>query len=191
MMREQVTRLSGMVGELRDLIHLSLQEDLMIHVEEVQVKELSETALRAVRFGCAHAGIGLDSSVPDGLPPVTGDPDRLPRSLTSLLFHARKFRTAGPLVVSAGLTEDRRFVEFTVEYQGQVLPKEHARQALELYFPARQRGDQSMTATGLGLGIVRELALLQGGDLLHETDGAGRYAIRCLMPTRGAPAKDL
>ncbi len=182
MMREQVVRLSGMVGELRDIIHLSMHDDLLVHAEDVEVKELVETALRAVRYGCAHSGVGIDAAIPEGLPAVHADPDRLPRCLTSLLFHARKFRTVGPLIVSASPSENGRFVEFVTEFHGPPLSEEEARLSLDLYFPAQQRGDKSMTSTGLGLGIVRDLARLQGGDLQQETDGKGKVRLRLTVP---------
>ncbi|MBI3553291.1 MAG: HAMP domain-containing histidine kinase [Elusimicrobia bacterium] len=186
MMREQLLRLTGMVGELRDFIHRQMQDDLMIHLEGMTVKDLVEGGLRAVRNGCLHAGVGLESSVPDGLPDVLADPDRLPRTLNSLLFHARKFRSEGPLLVSAGPLDDGRSVEIVVEFQGPLLSAEQARQSLDVFFPARQRSDQSLIATGLGLGVLKHLMRLQGGDLEHEADGKGRSRLRLTVPARRA-----
>jgi len=183
MMREQVVRLAAMVGEMRDLIHLQMGDRLQIHREAIDVAELVETGLRAIRFGCGHAAIPLDSSVPGGLPAVFADPDRLPRTLSSVLFHARKFRNAGPLVFRAGLGEAGR-IEILVEFTGPPLSAEDAERSLDLYFPARQRGDQSMTATGLGLGILRDLMRLQDGDLTYETDGKGLSRLRLLIPLK-------
>jgi signal transduction histidine kinase len=124
----------------------------------------------------------LEAVVPEGLPKVHADPDRLPRIMTSLLFHARKFRTSGAVSVSVQPRQDGKRVEFCVEYHGPALTPAEAKRTLDLYFPARQRGDQSLTATGLGLGVLRALMRLQGGDLEHETDGKGRSRLRLSIP---------
>jgi len=49
MMREQVGRLNGMVGELRDLIHLMLSRDLVVQTQSVAPAELVAEALALVR----------------------------------------------------------------------------------------------------------------------------------------------
>lgn len=184
MMREQLVRLNGMVGELRDLTHMQLHDDLHIRPEDIAVGDLVENAVRAIRYGCAHSGVGIDTTVPATLPLVSGDPDRLPRVLSSLLFHARKFRGEGPLVLSAAVSGDGRFVEIDISYSGPTLSAEEAVASLQLYFPARQRKDQNLTATGLGLGVLKELMRLQGGDLLYETDGKGKTKLRLLIPKK-------
>jgi signal transduction histidine kinase len=184
MMREQLVRLNGMVGELRDLTHMQLHDDLHIRPEEIAVADLVESAVRAIRYGCAHSGIGVDTTIPQGLPLVNGDPDRLPRVLSSLLFHARKFRSEGPLVLKGSPTQDGRFVEITIGYTGPILSAEETVQSLQLYFPARQRKDQNLTATGLGLGVLKEIMRLQGGDLLYEADGKGKTTLRMMIPRK-------
>ena len=186
MMREQLTRLNGMVGELRDLIHMELKNDLLVHLEDIPAAEAVETAVRAVRFGCAHANVVLEVSMPEDLPPLRADPDRLPRTVISLLFHARKFRADGPINLSAAVSGDRRSVELTVAYKGPKLTQEEADQSLELYFPARQRKDQNLTATGLGLGILKNLTELQGGGLRIEADGSGACRLKLTVPAGSA-----
>jgi signal transduction histidine kinase len=183
MMREQISRLSGMVGELRDLIHLELHRDLVMQREDVDPAELVETAARAVEVGCASAGIPLERSVEPGLPKASCDPDRAPRTLASMLFHARKFRTGGPVRLQASLSG--RLVRLSVEYEAAKLTAEDAARSLELFYPAHMRG-QSLSATGLGLGILRAVAREQGGDFdLSVRDGKARLSL--LLPAAITP----
>ncbi len=183
MMREQMARLSGMVGELRDLLHLELHRDLVMHKEDVEPSEIVDSAVGAVQFGCANAGVPLERSVEPGLPKTSCDPDRAPRTLTSMLFHARKFRTGGPVRVQASLSG--RLVRFSVEFEAAKLTPEEAERSLDLYYPARMRG-QSMAATGLGLGILRAVAREQEGDFLLEArDGKARLSL--LLPAAITP----
>lgn len=170
MMREQVGRLNGLVGELRDLIHLELHKDIHLQHEEVSPQELLEASRRAIAFGCASSKIALEAEVPLDLPSVRCDRDRAARTLTSALFHARKFRTSGPIGLSARAGE--RGVVFEVSYDGPPLTAEDAERSLNLYFPAAARDDQRMSATGLGLGVSRAVARLQGGDLRLSASGS-------------------
>ena len=95
--REQMGRLGGLVGELRDLVLLELGRPLPLYLEEEQPAEAAELALKALSFGCSQAGIELVSEVEPGLPALRADADRLHRCLTNLLYHARKFRRKGPI----------------------------------------------------------------------------------------------
>ncbi len=181
MTREQLGRLNGMVGELRDFVHLELGHDLAVRLEDVEPAEIVASAARAVKVGTDHARIELTTEVPPGLPKARADADRLARSLTTLIFHARKFRATGPIRVSARVNGG---IEFDVEYAGQKLSPADAALSLELMFPARARETRSMTAAGLGLGIVRELARRQGGDLELSVSPEGLQTLRLRVPAK-------
>jgi K+-sensing histidine kinase KdpD len=89
-----------------------------------------------------------------------------------VLFHARKFRTAGPIALTVSRTPAG--VAFAVTYEGPRLHPGDAEASLELYYPARHRDDQILCTTGLGLGLIRRVARLIGGELTYRVDDAGR-----------------
>ena len=163
MTREQVGRLNGLVGEVRDFVHMELHEDLRVAKTEIAVADILEESLVGIRRGMEQAGVDFQVAAADGLPPVLTDPDRAARSLSSVLFHARKFRTAGPIALK--VAREPRGVAFAVSYQGARLSGAELEASLELYYPARARKDQVLGATGLGLGLVRRVARLIGGEL--------------------------
>lgn len=185
MMREQVGRLNGMVGELRDLIHMELHRDIHLHFEDVPARDILEHGQRAIAFGCGSAGVPFEVEAPATLPLVRCDPDRAPRTLASLLFHARKFRSEGPIKLSA--REAGSGVVFSVRYQGPALPPGIAEKSLDLWFPALARGDQRMSATGLGLGILRRIARRQSGDVRLTESGQGAVLELELPRARNTP----
>ncbi len=102
------------------------------------------------------------------------------RSLSSLLFHARKFRLSGPVTLR-GLRRGAS-VALEIEYTGQRLDPKEARRSLELFYPARNRKDQILAATGLGLGLIREVMRLSGGDLELVVEERGRTRLILLVP---------
>lgn len=174
-MREQVTRLNAMVGELRDLIHLELNRDLVMRAEPIDAKEALETAVRAIRHGCEHAGVEVALTMPKALPALRGDPDRLPRCLASLLFHARKFRLSGGLAVSA--RAEPGAVAFEIVYHGPKMSAEEACRSLAVFYPAHRRHEHTANATGLGLGVPRIIMERQGGALSIVVEPDGRTTL--------------
>ena len=179
MMREQVGKLSGMVGELRDLIRLMLSRDLVLQTESVVPADLVEEALAAVRRGASSTQADVAADLPAGLPRVRVDRNRIVRTLTSLIFHARKFRASGDLRITG---EDRGArVALLLEYAGHFIPADEAARSLELLYPARQDG-HTLNAVGLGLGVLRSIVRLQGGELGIQIAPDGRTVLCLSLP---------
>jgi signal transduction histidine kinase len=185
MARDQVARLCALTSELRDLTHLELQTNLHLYTRPADPAELVEEVLTPMRAGFAQAGVELKAEVEPGLPKVVADSDRLPREIAGLLYHARKFRAGGAVVLRARRAGDA--VEFAAEYRGAYIPPEEAQASLELYYPAIPRKDHILAASGLGLGLTRRLARLGGGDLTLEcaVDGATRLALTVPLAREG------
>ncbi|MDE2490414.1 MAG: HAMP domain-containing histidine kinase [Elusimicrobia bacterium] len=180
MTRDQVGRLGAIVGELRDLVHLEMHRDLKAHLLDADPAELVEEALSSLRRGFHHAGVELAVELEPGLPRVRVDADRAPRSLASLLYHARKFRASGP--VALRVRRAGAGVACEVSYRSARLTPDDARASLDLYYPARRRRDQVLSATGVGLGLVRALARGAGGDLEFAADAGGGARLTLTWP---------
>jgi signal transduction histidine kinase len=180
MTREQVSRLNALVGEIRDLVHMELRKEMREQVSDAAPAELAEEAVAALRQGFTLAGVELLLDVPKGLPDVRADADRAARSLTSMLFHARKFRKGGPVALTARAAGGR--VAFTVAYDGAALPEGEAEKSLELFYPARVRKDHQLAATGLGLGLVKAVMARTGGELGLAVDEQGKARLTLSLP---------
>ncbi len=176
MTREQVGRLNGLIGEARDFVHMELSQELRIACVELSVDDILTEALVSIRRGMEQAGVDFKVETAKGLPSILSDPDRAARCLSSILFHARKFRTAGPIVLK--VSRAPAAVDFVVSYEGARLSPEEIEASLDLYYPARRRTDQVLGATGLGLGLIRRVARLIGGELDFSATEDGRATLR-------------
>lgn len=185
MMREQTGRLNAMVGEFRDLVNLELTRDLALPLQEVPAAEIAEAAAASIRGGLAQAGVALRLDIAVPLPKVRADPDRLVRTLSSILFHARKFRSSGDIRLAARASAAQSGVEFEVEYLGPRLTPSQTEQSLRLFYPSQGVRDNIMVATGLGLGILRALMRRQGGDLRYEVEPSGVSRLILVVPAAG------
>jgi signal transduction histidine kinase len=185
MTRDQVGRLNALVGEIRDLVHLELHRELRSSLTASEPKELIEEALITMRRGFEHAGVELRVDAPTDLPKVRTDAERAVRSLSSLMFHARKFRVGGgPVTIRA--VRRGAAISCEIEYTGQRLDPAEARRSLELFYPARNRKDQILAATGLGLGLIRAVMRRVGAELELTIDEKGLTRLALLMPAEEA-----
>ena len=172
MTREQVGRLNGLVGEVRDFVHMELHQDLRVARVPLSVAEILDEALVSIRRGMEQAGVDFQIVTAADLPSVLTDPDRAARCLSSVLFHARKFRTGGPITLKVSRAPEA--VAFSVSYQGSRITAAELEASLDLYYPARRRTDQVLGTTGLGLGLIRRVARLIGGDFNFRAEEDGR-----------------
>lgn len=172
MTREQVGRLNCLIGEVRDFVHMELHKDLRVSATELSVAEILDEALVSISRGMEQAGVEFTVLRTESLPNVRTDADRAARCLSSVLFHARKFRTGGPITLKTAKVPGA--IAFAVTYQGPRLSAKDVAESLELYYPARTRKDQVLGATGMGLGLIRAVARVIGGDFEFRVEEDGR-----------------
>ena len=107
-------------------------------------------------------------NVPDGLPPVSADPDKLYQVLLNLVVNAVKYSPdGGPVTVNAGAREGN--VLFEVEDHGVGISTEHLPHVFERFYRAA-RGKGGATGTGLGLYVSKNLVEQMGGRIWAESE---------------------
>src|SRR5262249_47542701 len=110
--------------------------------------------------------------VPAAAVPVVGDPERLQQILNNLLGNAIKF-TPGAGRITLSLERSETTAEIAVSDTGKGISPAF----LPHVFDRFRQGDSSTTRShgglGLGLAIVRKLALLHGGSVRADSAGEG------------------
>jgi signal transduction histidine kinase len=150
---DRVTRLlSGLLDVSRiDTGRLPLRRQI------VALAELVEPL--AQRFAVEHPDRPLSVEVPDDLPDVVIDRDRIGQVLTNLLENAVK-HGAGAIRVTAEL--DDGVVRCTVTDEGGAIPEEELSRLFAKYYRIQ---DMRTTGLGLGLYISRGIVKAHGGRI--------------------------
>jgi heavy metal sensor kinase len=93
---------------------------------------------------------------------INGDSDALIRAFVNLIDNAIKYTDAGEIRVQAK-KDLRQNIEVTVSDKGRGIPPDHLPYIFERFY----RGDESRTTHGFGLGlaIVREIAIAHSGKI--------------------------
>jgi two-component system phosphate regulon sensor histidine kinase PhoR len=97
---ENTDRLVRLVGDLVRLSSIELGR-LPLRVQGVPLKELVHRAAQSFEVRAKEKGLELTVEIPEGLPLVMADPDRLTEILFNLLDNAIKFTPQGRIRVSA------------------------------------------------------------------------------------------
>lgn len=108
--------------------------------------------------------------LPDGLPPIEGDPQLLDQVLRNLYENAVKYSPgAGEICTAAEREGDR--VRILVTDQGVGIAPEHVPHVFERF--RRPGADPTVRGMGLGLYLSRLLIEAQGGRISASSPGAG------------------
>jgi PAS domain S-box-containing protein len=128
--------------------------------------------------------ISLGCAMPDGMPEVYADPDRITQVLSNLVGNALKFTPAGGAVsITAAL--DGPFVQFMVRDSGTGIPQEELPFVFDRFWQSKRT---NRSGAGLGLAIARGIVLGHGGRIWIESTPGVETVVCFTLPTRESPA---
>jgi two-component system, OmpR family, sensor histidine kinase BaeS len=176
-LHEEILLLSRLADDLQDLT-LAEAGRLRLERTAVAVAPAIAAALAGTAAAAAERGVTLRSTAGD-VPEVDADPARLGQILRNLLANALAHTPAGG-TVTVGTEWSGDAVEIAVEDSGPGVAPEHLPHVFDRFY----RADPARGGAGLGLAIVRQLALAHGGDARVESPpGRGaRFVVRLKRP---------
>jgi signal transduction histidine kinase len=154
---EQTDRLIRLVNDLLTASRLQ-RGALSLHLTQVDLVTVVRSATATASERARRMGIALNLELPERLPPVEGDADRLEQVLVNLLDNAIRATPAGG-TVRIHLSSSPSEVLATIIDNGRGLTEEEEARAFEPYFHGPGGG------TGLGLTIAREIIEAHGGRI--------------------------
>jgi signal transduction histidine kinase len=167
-MLTQTERLSRLIDQLLELSRLESGE-LPLRREEVLLAPLVAQVLSEIEVARSDRGVGVTSHVPDDLPSVEADRERVHQVLFNLLDNAVRFTPSGGSVTVSADRHDGS-VEVRVADTGVGIPAEHLPRLFERFYradPSRSREDGG---TGIGLAIARSVVEAHGGHINAQSE---------------------
>lgn len=168
----ETERLSRLVNQVLDLAKIE-SGHAQWHNEAIDLRELVSHAVRTTAETFRERGATVEMRLPETVPALTADRDRLLQVLLNLLGNAAKFVPQGEGRVTVSLRADAKAATIEVQDNGPGVPPEQQQGIFEKF---RQGGDaQNRPAgTGLGLPISRQIVEHFGGRLwLRSRPGQG------------------
>jgi signal transduction histidine kinase len=132
----------------------------------------------------ATSSIVLETDLPERLPTVLCDADRMLQAFGNLIANALKFTPKGGVIL-LGAASEGGSVRFFVQDNGPGIPDEDVPHIFDRFWTARR--DSRTRGTGMGLAIVRGIAEAHGGRVWAERGSSGGAMFNLLIPV-AAPA---
>jgi signal transduction histidine kinase len=168
----ETERLSRLVNQVLDMAKIE-SGSVEWRNSEVDLRALLTQAAQTTSELFHERGAALTLTMPDHVPRLMADSDRLMQVLLNLLSNAAKFVPAEGGRVEMRLTTDAQGLKVEVQDNGPGVPEEQRALIFERF---RQGGDAARRpqGTGLGLPISRQIVEHFGGRLwLHSAPGRG------------------
>lgn len=154
-MQRAETRLERLI---EDLIQFSLASrgELSINFEPTSIERLIKVAVHDMELKAKNANLTLVANLPENLPLVNIDAEKIGWVLTQLLDNALKFTPGGGRVeVEARL--DKKLVRVSVNDTGIGIPTERVNEIFEPFHQLDGSATRRYGGTGLGLAMVRRI----------------------------------
>ncbi|MDH5563773.1 MAG: HAMP domain-containing histidine kinase, partial [Nitrospirota bacterium] len=173
-----IQRLCRMIDDLLNVALLKTGHSVL-QAESVVFQPLINEVLNDLNHFAATQQVALTTRVPQGLPPMLGDPDKLRQIFTNLIHNAIKFNAPGGRILITAQQTGLDRVEVCVADSGSGICASEL-ENIFLPFYRSPSVKKSTQGSGLGLAIVKHLVEIHYGSLTVEsTPGQGsRFYVR-------------
>jgi signal transduction histidine kinase len=176
MIVKESRRLTNMVAQVLDFAGLASNRAPRV-LEPVAVPELIEEACRFVD------GVQLDVDVAADLPPIAGDADALARAVQNLVANAVKYGDGKWVGIRA--VAEKHGVAIGVDDRGKGIDPRELPHLFEPFFRGAATADR-VRGSGLGLTLVRQIAVNHGGRVTVERRRGGGSSFTIHLPVADA-----
>ncbi|MBN1138034.1 MAG: GAF domain-containing protein [Anaerolineae bacterium] len=182
-----VDRMGKLVNDLLEISRLEAGRT-KLKLEPVQLREVIDETLINTRTEIDARHHTLEVAVPDDLPPVMGDRERLVQIMTNLVSNAYKYTPEGGIIRIAVDGRDQQEVPpghlvISVSDTGIGMSPQEMAGLQEKFFRADQPLVRDQPGTGLGVSITRGLVALHGGELVVKSEAGKGTTFSFTVPT--------
>jgi len=163
---EESERLTRLINDILDLSKIeSGKTDWQIR--SLSPFEIAVRAAKSLRAMALEKNLAIVIEVPETLPNIQGDADRLIQVLDNLLSNAIKFSDHGKITLQ-GKQEDS-MIRLSVIDEGIGIPEPDLEKIFDKFFQLGDTRSGKPRGTGLGLAICREIIQYLGGKIWCES----------------------
>jgi signal transduction histidine kinase len=184
--RSNVDRMNALVSDLLDISRIESGR-LRLQIQSVPIKAVVEEVVQTMQEGIKAKELALTVKVPEDLPPVRADTDRLIQVLTNLMSNAYRYTLPGGKISVKAIVwpdgpppgeakpvlpgEQRlRYLCLSVSDTGIGISPEDQTRIFDKFF----RGDDPLVrespGTGLGLSIAKSIVELHDGQMWFQSE---------------------
>ncbi len=168
---QECDRLRRLIDDLLNLSRIERGLALQPNWQVVDVVSVVKRVLAAQQAYTDKHELIMD--IPEELPPIVADEDKLDEMLTNLVNNAIKYSPDGGKVIVRVVREDNTLL-FSVKDEGIGIPREKLTAIFEKFARIDTRETRAAGGTGLGLYLVKHLVEAHDGVIWAESEGVGK-----------------
>ncbi|AOW15705.1 histidine kinase [Hydrogenophaga crassostreae] len=169
----ETERLTRLVNQVLDLAKIEAGQAEWDEAT-VDIRAVAQQAAESLRVNFQEAGVTLALDLPDGVPSVWADEDRLMQVVLNLLSNALKYAPRGRGRVDMRLTDTTEGVSLEVQDNGPGIEANQQAVVFEKFHQVAGDAHYRPGGTGLGLPISRQIVEHFGGRMaLRSAPGEG------------------
>ena len=172
MMRDQIERLSGILGDLLDVSRYTFNK-VVLQREEAPLQTLLEQVLEEMRGRAEARGYRVSLDLHPETLYAYIDPVRMGQVISNLLTNAVKYGAErGEIALS--MTYEGGHAVIAVSDEGIGITGEELPKVFDLFSQVEATIDRSLGGLGMGLTLVRRIVEMHGGNVTASSDGVDR-----------------
>jgi len=165
-------RLTRLVKDILDFSKMKHQE-VPLNIKAVDIKILVDMVLMISRPMMNQKPVEFVNCIPEGIPLIKADEDRLQQIFINLISNAIKFTHQGKIIVSAEREEKGQY-RLSVKDTGIGIAKKNQNRIFKYFEQADGSISREFGGSGLGLAVTKKLVELHGSVIIVESaEGIG------------------
>jgi len=176
----EADRMTRIVKDLLTLTRLDYNR-MEMHMEPMDLRELGQKAAQAMEGQATGQGLTLMCNLPDSLPMVVGDAERIQQVIINIITNAIKYnKPHGAITITGGTEGEKVFLR--VEDTGIGVPKEDLKRLFERFYRVDKARSRESGGTGLGLAIAKQIVESHGGTIGFDSEYGKGSVVTLYLP---------
>ncbi|NFI58170.1 HAMP domain-containing histidine kinase [Clostridium botulinum] len=164
--REEVSRLGDLVGELRKLSKFDIEKNVL-NKTEVNLKELIQNIIYNYESKALEKQITIESNLKDIF--INVDKNQFSQVLINILSNAIKYTNIGGRV-ELSMYEDIDNVNISIKDTGCGIPKEDIKNIFERFYRVDRSRNKKTGGIGVGLTIAQSIINAHNGEIIVKSE---------------------
>ena len=167
---------------ITDLLQVGRGKDTKIPIspQKIVLGNLCLEVLEELSESCKAKSLKIEKDIPQDLPYVYADPERIRQVITNLLDNAIKYTPPNGTLTIAGLHRTSQKVQFSIGDSGPGIPEENRSRIFENRF--RLERDEAKDGYGIGLSLCQKIVQAHYGQIWVDTAPTGGAWFHFLLP---------
>ena len=176
----EADRMTRIVKDLLTLTRLDYNR-MEMHMQPMDLRELGQKAAAAMEGQAKSQGLTLTCDLPEQMPAVTGDPERIQQVIINIITNAIKYnKPQGSIAITGGVEGEQVFLR--VEDTGIGVPKADLERLFERFYRVDKARSRESGGTGLGLAIAKQIVESHGGHIGFDSEYGKGSVVTLYLP---------